>query len=301
MTDPNTYKLNHTMVRITNPEASLKFYKFLGMSLIEKKTFPDHKFDLYFLAYDSDKSTSKGKHWTDREGILELTHNYDAEKPSNGNDDPLGYGHIGLYVDNLQAACKRLADAGYKFQKYWSDGSINVIAFVVDPDGYWVELVATKPIEETASITTTDPEEYKLYHSMIRVKDPKISLKFYEDVMGMKLVTTMELPDSGSTIYFVGYGDDGEGLVELTWVHGSEKKEGQVYHNGNTEPKGFGHLCISVDHLQKACDRFDEKKVKWQKRLTDGRMKNVAFLLDPDEYWIEVIQNERFRQPPGEY
>lgn len=49
---------------------------------------------------------------------------------------------------------------------------------------------------------------------------------------------------------------------------------------------------VSVDDLGAACKRFEDKKVNWKKRLTDGRMKNVAFVLDPDGYWIEVIQNE---------
>jgi lactoylglutathione lyase len=51
---------------------------------------------------------------------------------------------------------------------------------------------------------------------------------------------------------------------------------------------------VSVDNLEAACKRFEDMKVSWKKRLTDGRMKNVAFLLDPDGYWIEVVQNEKF-------
>lgn len=50
----------------------------------------------------------------------------------------------------------------------------------------------------------------------------------------------------------------------------------------------FGHICVAVDDLDAACARFEEKKVNWKKRLTDGRMKNIAFVLDPDGYWIEV-------------
>lgn len=52
---------------------------------------------------------------------------------------------------------------------------------------------------------------------------------------------------------------------------------------------------ISVDDLDAACDRFEKLGVNWKKRLTDGRMKTVAFILDPDNYWIEVIQNRRFK------
>lgn len=51
---------------------------------------------------------------------------------------------------------------------------------------------------------------------------------------------------------------------------------------------------MSVDNLEAACQRFDDMKVSWKKKLTDGQMKNIAFILDPDGYWIEVVQNERF-------
>jgi lactoylglutathione lyase len=51
---------------------------------------------------------------------------------------------------------------------------------------------------------------------------------------------------------------------------------------------------VSVDNLEAACQRFEGMEVNWKKRLTDGRMKNVAFLLDPDNYWVEIVQNERF-------
>jgi lactoylglutathione lyase len=50
-----------------------------------------------------------------------------------------------------------------------------------------------------------------------------------------------------------------------------------------------------VDDLDAACQYLEDKKANWKKRLTDGRMKNVAFILDPDDYWIEIIQNEKLK------
>lgn len=184
----------------------------------------------------------------------------------------------------------------------------------MDPDGYWVEIIGQKNVDETEGITTTETSGYRMNHSMIRVKDPEKSLKFYKDVLGMTLMRTSEQKDAGFTLYFLGYPgsygtpseDDSpngvnplagkEGLVELTWNYGTEKEDGQIYHNGNDQPQGFGHLCVSVDDLQEACKTMEEQGVNWKKRLTDGRMKNVAFVLDPDNYWIEVIQNERIKK-----
>lgn len=139
MTDPSTYKFNHSMLRVKDPKRSVEYYEFLGMKLVNKMENPDANFDLYFLAYDSPKAASHGNHWTDREGIIELTHNYGTEKDDNykihnGNDEPQGFGHVCISVDNLQAACKRIEDAGYKFKKTLSQGRMRNIAFALDPD-----------------------------------------------------------------------------------------------------------------------------------------------------------------------
>lgn len=146
----------------------VKFYEFLGMTVINKIEIPAAKFDLYFLGYDSPKALSHGLPVTDREGLIELTHNYGTEsdpeyKINNGNTEPnRGFGHTCISVDNIQAACQRLEDAGYKFQKKLSDGRMNHIAFALDPDGYWVEIIGQKPVEETADVKETDLTTYKM-------------------------------------------------------------------------------------------------------------------------------------------
>lgn len=128
---------------------------------------------------------------------------------------------------------------------------------------------------------------------MIRVKDAEKSMAFYKDVMGMDVKKVLENKESKFNLYFLGYGlpapappsetpnpvASREGLLELTWNYGTEEDASFQYHNGNTEPKGFGHICISVDNLDAACSRFDDLNVQWKKRLTDGQMKDVAFVL----------------------
>jgi len=308
-TNTSLYKMNHTMLRVKDPNASVKFYTDnFGMKVINKLDFEDAKFSLYFLAFDSPKAESAGNHWTDRESVLELTHNHGTEndpdyKVASGNSDPgRGFGHICFSVDNLEAACSRLESNSVRFQKKLSDGAMRDIAFVLDPDGYWVEIIGQADSDPEAK--TTDLETYRFNHTMIRVKNVEKSLYFYRCILGMSLLRTMEIPDSGFNLYFLGYrrqGESGEvtreqlagreGLVELTWNYGTEADPKFAYHNGNTDPRGFGNICISVDSLQDACARFEDLSVDWKKRLTDGRMKTVAFILDPDNYWIEVIQN----------
>ena len=80
------------------------------------------------------------------------------------------------------------------------------------------------------------------------------------------------------------------GVLELTHNHGTESQDGPVYHDGNSDPRGFGHICVSVPDVQAACARFEALGVPFQKRLSDGSMKSLAFIKDPDGYWVEIIQ-----------
>ena len=238
----------------------VEFYKYLGLNQIQHLDFPENKFSLYFLAYNGPSSLQGDRHWTDRNGVVELTHNHGTESDPNysvvnGNTEPhRGFGHLAVSVDNIELACKRLEDAGYAFQKKLTDGRMRNIAFVKDPDGYWVEIIRGR--DEDVG-TTTDTGSYRLNHTMIRIKSAEASLKFYQEVMGMTLVRTSENKEAGFNLYFLGYPKSNpnvqegqrnpvagwEGLLELTWNYGTEKKEGDVYHNGNTEPQGFGHIC----------------------------------------------------------
>jgi lactoylglutathione lyase len=163
---------------------------------------------------------------------------------ANGNSDPgRGFGHICISVDNIQAACKRIEDAGYPFQKKLTDGRMRNIAFAKDPDGYWVEIIGQKPLEETEGVTSTETSSYRFNHSMIRVKSAEESLKFYQEVMGMTLMRTSENSANGFNLYFLGYpaGYDykssangvnpvagKEGILELTWNYGKGNRKGGI-------------------------------------------------------------------------
>ncbi|EKM54871.1 uncharacterized protein PHACADRAFT_259027 [Phanerochaete carnosa HHB-10118-sp] len=153
---------------------------------------------------------------------------------------------------------------------------------------------------------------YKFNHTMIRVKDPKISLKFYCDVLGMDLIH--EQPMTDFTLYFLGYNENTEGagteekrqrrlnregILELTHNHGTESDSNfQGYASGNTDPgRGFGHIAISVPDIQECCARLESLGVPFKKRLTDGRMKNIAFALDPDGYWVEIVPQSLSEHP----
>lgn len=152
-----------------------------------------------------------------------------------------------------------------------------------------------------------DTHGYVFNHTMIRVKDVAASLDFYTRVLGFTPVHRQVFDEAKFTIYYLvlradraAIPDDDAarlewvlgqpGVLELTHNHGTEDDPDFHYHNGNGEPRGFGHLCVSVPDVQAACERFEALGVPFQKRLTDGRMKHIAFIKDPDGYWIEILQ-----------
>ncbi|UKZ81621.1 hypothetical protein TrVFT333_009393 [Trichoderma virens FT-333] len=287
-----------------DPEASVKFYKQLGMSVLQEFRFPDFKLDLYFLAYDNQGSVSQGRHMSDREGVIELSYSYDVERIHNGNTDPKGFGHICVSVYDLESACDRLSKAGFHHQQ-----SQHGFTYVLDPDEYWVKLISQNDAVTNPEPKTTNIEKYRFNHTMLRVKDKNASLEYYQNVFGMTLHHTHHNLDQNYESFFLGYckpklGKEvsepnpdplQETLLELVYIPGSE--EHVQYHNGNTDPEGFGHICVSVDDIQEACKRFEEKGVRWHKRLEDGPFR-IAFIQDPDDYWIEIIQNESYK-PAG--
>lgn len=154
--DPATegFVFNQTMLRIKSPEASLDFYtRVMGMTLVKRLDFEQMKFTLFFLAaideqdlgYWSEDSNVRLVQTFGRPAMLELTHNWGTEDDNdfayhNGNDEPKGFGHIGFAVPDLQAACERFEELGVPFVKRPQDGKMKNIAFIKDPDGYWIEL-----------------------------------------------------------------------------------------------------------------------------------------------------------------
>ena len=124
-------RMMHTMIRVRDLDASLKFYcELLEMKLLRKQDFPEGKFTLAFVGYgDVNDST-----------VLELTHNWDVENYDHGD----AYGHIAVSVDDVYAACDRIREMGGNVVREAGPmkGGTTVLAFVEDPDGYKVELLA---------------------------------------------------------------------------------------------------------------------------------------------------------------
>ncbi|KAJ8960807.1 hypothetical protein NQ318_020103 [Aromia moschata] len=150
--------------------------------------------------------------------------------------------------------------------------------------------------EEALKLCKVQPPETKdfiMQQTMYRIKDPRKSIPFYTEF----------------SLYFLGYEDPKDiqnelsskeriswtfgrkATIELTHNWGTENDDNYKPHNGNQEPKGFGHIGVMVPDVYKACERFEKLGVNFVKKPDDGKMRGLAFITDPDSYWIEIFNN----------
>ena len=140
-------KYLHTMVRVTDIEASLRFYRdALGLELLSRRDNEGGRFTLVFLAAPGDHSAQ-----------VELTYNWPAaDGTAEAYTGGRNFGHLAYAVDDIYATCQRLAEHGVTINRPPRDGRM---AFVRSPDGISVELLqagaALAPAEPWASMPNT--------------------------------------------------------------------------------------------------------------------------------------------------
>mmetsp|Transcript_123021 Transcript_123021/g.359086 ORF Transcript_123021/g.359086 Transcript_123021/m.359086 type:complete len:359 (-) Transcript_123021:52-1128(-) len=338
---PYNARFQQTMLRIKDPNVSVPFYqKFFGMKLVHWIRFDEFGFTVYFLERQREGQASpectlektslecERYLFTMDGSTMELTHNHGAEmddsfKVWNGNtgkdgdgpnyaEEPAarGFGHIAFNVDDVYKTSEELEAAGVRFQKRPDEGKMKGLAFALDPDGYWIELVRREPLGW--------PEQQNLSQTMMRVKDGQATIDFYTKHLGMKLVRIMEMPQYKFTNYFLVSMTDEEfsaavdslpeeekpfdpakpnsltkriwhQALELTWNHGTEQDPEFKVHDGNAQPQGFGHIGFLVDNLEESCAKMEAGGVSFKKRPSEGKMRGIAFAFDPNGYWVELI------------
>jgi len=162
---------------------------------------------------------------------------------------------------------------------------------------------------------------WRLNHLMLRIRDPAVTLPFYQDALGMRLIFSFNT--GPMTVYYLGYPQHGwspeetfqkmqrrDGLVELVHVHGTEEEQGFKYANGNEGPSyGFGHIGLTVPDVPAALARLEKAGAKVFKPLgvatnatipiPDGKVeivegfkevyRQIAMIQDPDGYFIELV------------
>ena len=144
----------HAMIRVGNPEKSIAFYSLLGLKVLRKKDFPEDKFSLVFLGYESERNAT----------ALELTYNYGVA--SYAQPENPAFGHLCFGVDAVVSAVSTFRELGYTINYLSDDG---YMAFILDPDNYEIELLEKKRMfdeaerdyveQKTVSATATSAAE----------------------------------------------------------------------------------------------------------------------------------------------
>ena len=128
----------HSMLRVSDPEATIRFFNLLGLEERRRRDVPQARFTLIFLGVPGDDG-----------GEVELTHNWDESDYSGGRN----FGHLAYEVDDIYASCQRLMDAGVIINRPPRDGRM---AFVRTPDAISIELLqkgeALEPAEPWLSM-----------------------------------------------------------------------------------------------------------------------------------------------------
>ena len=127
----------------------------------------------------------------------------------------------------------------------------------------------------------------RMLHTMLRVGNLEKSIAFYTEVLGMKLLRQSENTEYKYTLAFVGYGDESEHTVlELTYNWDTDS-----YDLGNA----YGHIALEVENVYEACDKIRAKGgvISREPGPVKGGTTEIAFVRDPDNYAIELIQKKQ--------
>lgn len=226
--------------------------------------------------------------------VLNLTHVHGTESDDtqydNGNNEPRrGFGHIAVTIPDVYASCAELEAKGVAFKKRPDEGRMKGLAFALDPDGYWIEIIRRS---EGSPITG-----FTLNQTMIRIKDYAKSLPFYA-ALGLSTVCARHFDAAKFSLYFLVYLPAGTTLpedgmdytksipypvLELTHNHGTESDPEFSYHDGNTDPVGFGHLVFTTTDV---AAKVEELTKVGGRVLEAGAEKTV--LADPDGYHVHL-------------
>jgi lactoylglutathione lyase len=125
--------------------------------------------------------------------------------------------------------------------------------------------------------------DFRIDHTMLRIRDLEKTLHFYIDVLGMKILRQNEYPEGRFTNTFIGYqGEDDGTTIELTYNWDQEKP----YDKGN----GWGHIALKVTDVYAASDYLKSHGVEFSKEPSPmkGGTRVIAFIKDPDGYPIEL-------------
>lgn len=303
------------MLRVKNPEASVAFYRdVMGFRLIDEIKCDAKGFTQYYLATIPDSVTLPEPGTPEAHKALfsldvttlNLTHIHGTEADDtvydSGNNEPKrGFGHIAVTCPDVYAACEELEKKGVTFKKKPDEGRMKGLAFAYDPDQYWIEIIR-RPAD------MSDRSGFWLNQTMLRVKDPAKSIAFYSGLLGMSVLCERHFEGAKFSLYFLATLPAGvelpdpstpeameitktikSAVVELTHNHGTEETSGRTYHDGNTDPKGFGHVSFTVPDVDAAKAALTAASVPLVASTHEATLDGVVTVEDPDGYHVQIL------------
>lgn len=259
-------RMLHAVYRVGDMDKTIKYYQeCFGMKLLRYRDIPEGKYSNAFLGYGPEET-----HFA-----MELTYNYGVDSYDLGE----GFGHFGIAAPDVYQMVEKVKAAGGNVSRDAGPvkGGKTVIAFVDDPTGYKFEL-----IQREGEI----PEP--LAQVMLRVGDLDRSIKFYTEVMGMKLLRTRDNPEYKYTLAFLGYGPEESSTVfELTYNYGKDS-----YEKGG----GYAQVAISTQDVYKSAEQIKAAggNVTREPGPVPGIGTKILACTDPDGYKIVLVDNEDF-------
>jgi catechol 2,3-dioxygenase-like lactoylglutathione lyase family enzyme len=254
--------LSHHILRINEPGRSLAFYRErLGMALIEQQCSPDEKETCYRLAFPATQDTH-----------LELRHRADVD-PAVGYQHSRGdlYWKIGITLPDVDLARESLIAAGVAVGEARQFRDIGYLCHLADPDGFQIELLQHRfqqnhrPSQRDPALPLGCPAGFG--QITIRVKDPELSIGFYE-TLGMRLLSLKPVEPYGFTLYFLASSDerpphpDLEAAENREWLWqrpyptlelqhrwGDAAPDGP-YRTHDAQPLGFAGLAFTCGDLE---------------------------------------------------
>lgn len=241
-----------------------------------------------------------------------------------------GFACVGFTVSHGDAFMKAAAHAGVRVLSPWNDSAVGgAYGVLAEPSTGYAIRITQRPHHATgtdaaasAAWSVASPHDYapRLLDTVLRVSDVAVTAAFYREHFHANIVARHEcsgvLPGgtSSSMVTYVATSCHG-GRVDPTaastptpdWQYASLltgydsaiglvtdpalAAAGRKPCSGNVDPgRGYGHVGFLVDDLTTLCATLEANGVVFKKRPSEGRMRGIAFVLDPDGYWIEMIQ-----------
>ena len=295
-------QLAHHSLYIRDPDASLDFYQqVFGMKLQNRMSVDNREY--LFLGFDHAMRESYPMLSKVPQCVLQLVFDPERRFDNKTSDKgPIGYWKIALAVEDLNVAYSRLVDREITVSEPFQVPDVAYLCHCEDPDGYCIELIQHRFEHNHVNQTPDDrfPLGTPVSFSLItcRVRDPQPSIAFYEDILGLHLVSKQVVAHRGFTLYFLSCdseippSDDIEdirirewlwqrpyALLELQHVWGTELEQDFCY--DTSQATGFRSIGMLSKSLATSIHGRTDHKVFDCPSMV---------LKDPDGYAVEVLK-----------